>query len=83
MVDFTANWCPPCRVLAPLVDALADEFAAQVLVAKVNVDDQPDLASRCGVLSLPTLVFFRGGQAAQDQATGADGELVPRSSLEP
>lgn len=70
LVDFTADWCPPCRILAPHIDALARECLANVVVAKVDVDDQPDLASRFGVLSLPTLLFFRGGQVV-DRIVGA------------
>jgi thioredoxin 1 len=62
LIDFTAAWCPPCRMLGPSVDALARELAPNVVIAKVDVDDHPELASRFGVLSMPTLLFFRGGQ---------------------
>lgn len=70
LVDFTADWCPPCRILAPHIDALAREREGRLIVAKVNVDDQPDLASRFGILSLPTLLFFREGQVV-DRIVGA------------
>jgi thioredoxin len=70
LVDFTAAWCPPCRILAPHVDALARELWGSVVVAKVDVDDQPGLASRFCVLSAPTLIFFRGGQVI-DRIVGA------------
>jgi thioredoxin len=70
LVDFTAAWCPPCRILAPHVDALARELSGSVVVAKVDVDDQPGLASRFSVLSAPTLIFFRRGQAV-DRIVGA------------
>jgi thioredoxin 1 len=70
LVDFTADWCPPCRRLAPDIDALASEFADSLTVVKVNVDDQPDLASRFGVLSVPTVMFFRSGQLV-DRMVGA------------
>jgi thioredoxin 1 len=70
LVDFTAGWCPPCRVLAPHIDALAREWGASVVVAKVDVDDHPDLAARFGVLSMPTLLFFRDGQLV-DRIVGA------------
>ena len=76
LVDFTADWCPPCRVLAPQIDALAVELGASVVVGKVNVDDHPHLASRFGVLSLPTLMFFRDGQVV-DRIVG----LVPPARL--
>jgi thioredoxin 1 len=62
LVNFTADRCPPCRILAPHVDALARELSGSIVVAKVDVDKQPDLTSRFGVLSTPTLIFFRGGQ---------------------
>jgi thioredoxin len=70
LIDFTADWCPPCRVLAPHIDALARELSPDVVVAKVDVDDQPELASRFGVLSLPTLLFFRDGHVV-DRIVGA------------
>jgi thioredoxin 1 len=70
LVDFTADWCPPCRRLAPDIDALAGEFADSLTVVKVNVDDQPELASRFSVLSVPTVMFFRDGQIV-DRTVGA------------
>lgn len=70
LVDFTAAWCPPCRVLGPQIDALARELAASVAIVKVDVDAQPDLAARFGVRSLPTLVFLRDGQVV-DRHIGA------------
>jgi thioredoxin 1 len=76
LVDFTADWCPPCRILAPHVDALARELSGTMVVAKVDVDKQPDLASRFGVRSMPTLIFFRDGQVV-DRIVGT----VPRAHL--
>jgi thioredoxin 1 len=70
LVDFTADWCPPCRRLAPHVDALARDLSESLTVVKVNVDDQPGIASRFSVLSVPTLIFFRGGQVV-DRIVGA------------
>jgi thioredoxin 1 len=70
LVDFTANWCPPCRILAPHIDALARDLSGSVVVVKVDVDDHPDLASRFAVLSMPTLIFFRDGQVV-DRIVGA------------
>jgi thioredoxin 1 len=70
MVDFTADWCPPCRALAPHVESVAREFGSKLFVAKVDVDDQPDLSSRFGVLGIPAIIFFRDGQAI-DRLVGA------------
>ena len=70
LVDFTAAWCPPCRVLGPQIDALARELSASVVIVKVDVDAQPELAARFGVRSLPTLVFWRDGQVV-DRHVGA------------
>jgi thioredoxin len=70
LVDFTADHCPPCRMLAPYVDALARDLAGSVVVAKVDVDDQPALTARFGVRGTPTLLFFRHGQVI-DRIVGA------------
>ena len=61
MVDFWADWCGPCRMLAPAIAALDKQYGAQVLVAKGNVDEEPELARRFGVMSIPTVVFLKNG----------------------
>lgn len=65
LVDFTADWCPPCRRLAPDIGALANERAGSLTIVKVDADEQPDLTARFGVRSLPTLMFFRDGEAVE------------------
>jgi thioredoxin len=62
LVDFYADWCAPCRRLAPVIDELAEEFDEDLRVVKVNVDDNASLAVQYGIQSIPTLIFFKGGQ---------------------
>lgn len=69
LLDFWASWCGPCRMLSPVVDEVAEE-RTDVKVGKVNVDEQPELASRFGVVSIPTLVVMKNGKIV-DQAIGA------------
>ena len=62
MVDFWASWCGPCKMLSPTVEALAAQYEGKALVCKVNVDEEPDLARRFGVMSIPTVVFLKNGR---------------------
>ena len=62
LVDFWAPWCGPCRMVAPVVDELADEYEGKVNFGKVNVDESPKIASQYGVMGIPTLILFRDGQ---------------------
>ena len=62
VVDFWADWCGPCKMLSPVIESLADQYEGKVLVGKVNVDEEPDLARRFGVMSIPTVVFLKNGQ---------------------
>lgn len=62
LTDFWAPWCAPCRLIAPIVEDLANEYEGRLKVAKVDVDENPDLAARYGVMSIPTLGVFKGGQ---------------------
>jgi len=81
MVDFWATWCYPCQMLAPVVEQLAAEFAGRALVAKLDVDGNPAMAQRYDVRSIPTLIFFKGGQEV-DRVRGAQPEEVLRERLE-
>lgn len=70
LVDFWADWCGPCRMFSPIVDEFAEENEGKVKVGKVNVDEQPELAAQFGVMSIPTLLVFKDGQAV-NKAVGA------------
>lgn len=65
LVDFWAPWCGPCRMLTPVLDELASELKGQVKVVKINVDEEPELASKFGVVSIPTVIAFKQGKATQ------------------
>lgn len=69
VIDFWAPWCGPCRMQAPVIDALAQEYASKVTIGKVDVDQQPELASQFGVMSIPTIVIKKDGQVV-DQMVG-------------
>jgi len=65
LVDFWAVWCGPCRMIAPVVDEIAGEYEGRLKVGKVNVDEHSDLASKYGVMSIPTLMVFKNGQPVE------------------
>jgi len=77
LVDFWATWCAPCKAIAPLVDAVADEYAGKIKVGKVNVDENQATPAKFNVRGIPTLILFKGG-AVVEQIVGA----VPKSQLD-
>lgn len=76
VVDFWAEWCGPCRMLAPIIDELAEEYAGKVVFVKVNTDENQMLAATYGISAIPTLIFFKNGKPV-DQIIGA----LPKSEL--
>ncbi|MGA3284955.1 MAG: thioredoxin [Verrucomicrobiota bacterium] len=81
LVDFWAEWCGPCKMIAPLLDELADEYDGKVKIGKVNIDEQQNLAAEYGVRAIPTLLVFHHGQVA-DQLVGARSKRDLKASLD-
>ena len=75
IVDFWAEWCGPCKMIAPLLDEIARELPDKVKIVKVNVDHEPQLAQKFGIYNIPTLLFFKGG-AVKEQVVGSSPKKV-------
>ena len=76
VVDFWAEWCGPCKMIAPALEEISNELSGKVKVAKLNIDENPELAAQFGVRSIPTMILFKGGQVA-DMKVGA----APKTAL--
>ena len=81
VIDFYADWCGPCQMAAPIIDKLADEFEKKVLIGKLNVDENQEIAQRYGVMSIPTMIIFKNGKEI-DRRIGFPGEAGLRNMVE-
>jgi thioredoxin 1 len=81
LVDFWAEWCGPCKMIAPLLDEIAGEYQGRAVVGKVNIDEAQALASKFGITAIPTLLFFKGGQVA-GQVVGMSSKRDLKTNLD-
>ncbi len=81
LVDFWAPWCGPCRMIAPVIEELANDYEGKAKICKVNTDEEQDIAIQYGIRSIPTILFFKDGQLA-DQMIGAAGKQVIAEKLD-
>jgi thioredoxin 1 len=81
LVDFWAEWCGPCKMIAPLLDELAGEYDGKVKIGKVNIDDFQDIATQYGIRAIPTLLIFKGGEVVE-QIVGGRSKRDLKSSLD-
>ncbi|HEV7396511.1 MAG TPA: thioredoxin [Pyrinomonadaceae bacterium] len=81
LVDFWAEWCPPCRAMTPIVESLAQKFESKAKVVKLNVDDNPSVTQRFGIKGIPTMIVFKGGKEAE-RVVGATNEDALKRIIE-
>jgi thioredoxin 1 len=78
VLDFSATWCGPCKKIAPIVEKLAEEYNGKVFIGTVDVDENPDITEKFGIMNVPTILFFKNGELQNEKFIGA----VDKSSLE-
>jgi len=81
LVDFWATWCGPCKLISPIVEELAKEYAGRIKIGKLNVDENPSVTSSYGIMSIPTLIFVKGGKV-MEQASGAISKVDLKRKIE-
>ena len=82
LVDFWAEWCGPCKMVAPVIEQLAKEWKDRVTVVKINTDEKPEVASQYGIQSIPTIIMFKGGQEVH-RVVGALSPAAMKAQFEP
>ncbi len=78
LVDFWATWCPPCRALAPTMDAVAAEYAGKAKIVKIDIDEEPEIADRYGIRSIPTLILFKDGDKVNEMVGAYPKDAIAR-----
>ena len=81
VIDFWATWCPPCKIIEPIVDELAEEFGDKVIVGKMDADENPDVVGQLNVMSLPTMLFFKDGKPVKT-LIGAQGKQTYKKAID-
>lgn len=81
LVDYWAPWCSPCKIIAPILEELAKEYAGKLKIGKINVEENPRFTSQYGIMSIPTLIFFKNGKVAE-QAVGALNKAELKKKIE-
>ena len=82
LVDFWAPWCGPCRIIAPIIEELAEEFGAQIKVGKLNTDENPNIAMRYGIRAIPTVILFKNGEVVDTRIGVQPKEALKQMVLE-
>jgi thioredoxin 1 len=76
VVDFWAEWCGPCRMVGPIVENLAEQFEGQVVIGKLNVDENPDVCEKYGIRNIPTILFFKNGEVVDKQVGAVQKDVL-------
>lgn len=81
IIDFWATWCGPCMSMGPTIDALAEAYANQVIIGKYNIDEESELSAKYRIMSIPTLLFFKGGEKVDIRLVGAQSREVLEAKI--
>ena len=76
LVDFYADWCGPCKAMAPMIEQLAEEYAGKVKIGKINAEDNPDTAEKFDIMSIPTFVFIKNGETVESMTGGTTKQVL-------